>query len=310
MRLMPSQKTLSPATTARLGYIARTGLIVLLIAATIALAAHQYRLMQQLQTLQNAQQQSSDQLTSRLASTSQRLQTTQEEVSALANQQETQQEVLANLDRRMSNVDGQVSQIRKFQQTDPELLAKYSKTYFLNEHYTPSSLATIPETYRHPPDEEEEFHSLVWPKLRAMLEEAADDGVELQIVSAFRSFEEQQELKTHYNVVYGEDQANQFSAPQGYSEHQLGTTVDFTTPELGENFEQIDQTEGYDWLLRNAHEYGFILSYPEDNSYYQFEPWHWRYVGEELAQKLERENKHFYDLSQRTIDTYRDDFFD
>ncbi|MDO8660010.1 MAG: M15 family metallopeptidase, partial [Candidatus Parcubacteria bacterium] len=99
-------------------------------------------------------------------------------------------------------------------------------------------------------------------------------------------------------------------ADQGYSEHQLGTTVDFTTPKIGGSFEKIDKEPAYQWLLENAHRYGFILSYPEGNSYYQFEPWHWRFVGVNLAIELKKQNINFYDMPQREIDTYLISIFD
>jgi len=62
--------------------------------------------------------------------------------------------------------------------------------------------------------------------------------------------------------------------------------------------------------LANAHKYGFTLSYPEGNQYYVFEPWHWRFVGEDLARDLKRDERHFYDLDQRAIDGYLLEIFD
>jgi D-alanyl-D-alanine carboxypeptidase len=86
-------------------------------------------------------------------------------------------------------------------------------------------------------------------------------------------------LKSQYRVTYGAGTANSFSADQGYSEHQLGTTVDFTTPKVGGTLTGFDKTDSYKWLQNNAYKYGFILSYPSSNGYYIFEPWHWRFVG-------------------------------
>jgi D-alanyl-D-alanine carboxypeptidase len=111
-----------------------------------------------------------------------------------------------------------------------------------------------------------------------MLVVAENDGINLRIISAYRSFGSQSELKSSYLMTFGSG-ANKFSADQGYSEHQLGTALDFTTAELEANFINFDKTTAYQWLLNNAFKYGFILSYPEGNQYYQFEPWHWRFVG-------------------------------
>jgi len=56
---------------------------------------------------------------------------------------------------------------------------------------------------------------------------------------------------------------------------------------------KFNKTKAYQWLLNNAYKYGFILSYPENNEYYIYEPWHWRFVGIKLATKLHNENKFF-----------------
>nr|MBP9757535.1 M15 family metallopeptidase [Candidatus Paceibacterota bacterium] len=128
--------------------------------------------------------------------------------------------------------------------------------------------------------------------------------------SAYRSFDTQETLKEGYKVRYGAGTANSFSADQGYSEHQLGTTLDFTMPELGTGLVGFDKTPGFPWLKDHAHEYGFILSYPKGNGHFVFEPWHWRYVGVELASRLHQEGKSFYDLDQRLIDTYLISFND
>ena len=72
----------------------------------------------------------------------------------------------------------------------------------------------------------------------------------------------------------------------------------------------FETTTEYAWLQNNAYKYGFTLSYPENNEYYVYEPWHWRFVGTELAQKLHDDNLYFYDMDQRTIDEYLISIFD
>ena len=117
-------------------------------------------------------------------------------------------------------------------------------------------------------------------------------------------------MKSTYKFTYGSGTANAFSADQGYSEHQLGTTVDFTTEAIGGAFAGFDKTSAYTWLNENAYRYGFVLSYPKNNTYYVFEPWHWRFVGVALATRLHSENRNFYDLDQREIDQYLISLFD
>ena len=72
----------------------------------------------------------------------------------------------------------------------------------------------------------------------------------------------------------------------------------------------FDTTEAYTWLQKNAYKYGFVLSYPKDNGFYIFEPWHWRFVGQKLAGDLHDDGKFFYDLDQRDIDKYLISLFD
>lgn len=216
-----------------------------------------------------------------------------------------------SLGNQVGEIASTVGTLKKLSETDKELLQKYSKVYFLNENYIPSSLGVIDKKYVYQlKDKDLELHSKVLPNLHRMLDVASSSGLKLEVISAYRSFGEQAGLKSAYKVTYGAGSANQFSADQGYSEHQLGTTIDFTTPKIGDTFSGFSKTPEYDWLIAHAHEYGFIISYPKDNGYYQFEPWHWRFVGIKLATMLHNEKKSFYDLDQRDIDKYLITIFD
>ena len=209
----------------------------------------------------------------------------------------------------VGELTGTVGVIQKLQRTDKELLEKYSKVYFLSEHYTPSQLVDLESKYLMKKDKPEQVFSNVSPFFQRMMTAANNEGIGLEVVSAYRSFGEQAIVKQGYKVVYGSG-ANQFSADQGYSEHQLGTTLDFTTPEIKAIFDGFEKTKAYKWLTENAHKFGFALSYPPSNSYYQFEPWHWRFVGVALATKLHDEGKFFYDFPQRDIDAFLINIFD
>lgn len=197
----------------------------------------------------------------------------------------------------------------KVSKTDRELLQKYSKVYFLNENYIPGSLATITPEYLFAKEKPLFIHANVAGYLDRLLDAATSTGTPLVVLSAYRSFGTQAQLKSTYVTTYGSG-ANKFSAEQGYSEHQLGTTVDLATPLLGVADLRFEKTPAYLWLTQHAHKYGFVLSYPKLNAYYQFEPWHWRFVGVFLATKLHDEGKYFYDMDQREIDTYLVNIFD
>lgn len=220
------------------------------------------------------------------------------------------QERLGGFENTVGDISGTVDVLEKLKDTDREILQKYSKVFFLSEHYAPARLAQIEPEYTYNEDRPEKISALVRPYLEDLLNQAQDNNVALYVKSAYRSFEEQKALKGAYTTTFGAGTANAFSAEQGYSEHQLGTTVDFVASRQGALTEAFDKTSGYQWLVDNAHKYGFIISYPKSNMYYIYEPWHWRYVGIKLATYLHNHDKYFYDLEQREIDEYLPGLFD
>jgi LAS superfamily LD-carboxypeptidase LdcB len=221
----------------------------------------------------------------------------------------TQQNIDA-VNTKVGGVEQTVGTIQKLSQIDPELLKKYSKVYFLNENYVPAHLLDIPNEYLYNEKDPQKFLTEAWPFLKKLFDAAKANSVTIYVQSAYRSFGNQQSLKSLYTVVYGAGTSNSFSADQGYSEHQLGTTIDFITTGLGGTTDGFEKTGTYQWLLGNAYRFGFVLSYPKGNSYYVYEPWHWRFVGVTLATYLHDNNLNFYDVDQRTIDAYLINIFD
>ncbi|MDB5194450.1 MAG: peptidase and DD-carboxypeptidase VanY/endolysin [Parcubacteria group bacterium] len=228
----------------------------------------------------------------------------------LEGQLQSAEDTLTSFGAQVSDLTGTVGTLKKLSETDQELLKKYSKVYFLNENYIPSGLSEIDQKYVYTKGKVLEIHTKVKPHLESLIDAANSTGLNLLVISAYRSFGTQSSLKSSYKVTYGAGTANSFSADQGYSEHQLGTAVDFTTPKVGDTFSGFSKAPEYQWLVNNAYRYGFILSYPEGNTYYTFEPWHWRFVGTALALMLHNENRRFYDLDQREIDKYLVTIFD
>ncbi len=210
---------------------------------------------------------------------------------------------------QIDEVTNTVETLQRLTKTDPELLQKYSKVYFLNENYTPSALTEIDSKYLYDKNKHLQFHDRAWIFLKKLLDDAQESGNPLLVISAYRSFGTQATLKSSYKVTYGAGSANSFSADQGYSEHQLGTTIDFTTTKVGSSFSGFQNTGAFTWLEDNAYKYGFILSYPKNNSYYVYEPWHWRFVGLDLATSLHNNHQNFYDLDQRQVSSYLANFF-
>ncbi|MEK7588349.1 MAG: M15 family metallopeptidase [Patescibacteria group bacterium] len=230
--------------------------------------------------------------------------------SSLALVIEQEQQKNASLKEEFGQISLKLNTLAKLSATDKELLKKYSKNYFLNEHYVPISLTTIDQRYLSNTSSNSQIHSNVLPYLQAMLISANNEGAMLKVQSAYRSFTTQSGLKSAYSVTYGAGTANKFSADQGYSEHQLGTTVDFTTEKTKGVLSGFDKTPEYEWLLNNAYRFGFVISYPKGNSYYIYEPWHWRFVGIQLATRIRQDNTYFYNMDQRVIDSYLASIFD
>lgn len=235
----------------------------------------------------------------------------EQENSEIKNQLQEEQGKGALFEEQVSVIGKTIAEIQKIQNTDAELLKKYSKIYFLNENYKPEGLTTIPTEYLANQKSTIEIHTKVAPFLLRMLQASSEyaSTSPLRVISGFRSFEDQKSLKSNYKVSYGAG-ANKFSADQGYSEHQLGTTVDLSNVKLGLGYTQMGSSPSLEWLHSHAHDYGFILSYPKGNDHYMYEPWHWRFVGVALATSLHDRGLHFYDIDQREIDSYIGKLFD
>lgn len=119
---------------------------------------------------------------------------------------------------------------------------------------------------------------------------AQEDDFELQAISSFRSYDYQQELYEGYLEQYGNDNTEGMSARPGHSEHQTGLALDIDSDD-GQHALQTSfgQTDAGQWLAEHAHEYGFVIRYPEDEqdvTGFQYEPWHLRYFGEQFATRI------------------------
>lgn len=123
-----------------------------------------------------------------------------------------------------------------------------------------------------------------------MQEAARQDGVNLNPISGFRTAAVQQELFENQVQKLGSvEAASRLSSPPGYSEHHTGYAIDIGDQSDPTNDLKLTFTEtsAYRWLVEHARDYGFELSFPENNRQnVSFEPWHWRYVGSFAAQQV------------------------
>lgn len=156
----------------------------------------------------------------------------------------------------------------------------------------------LPSTYA--PGESKEARAA----FQEMAAEATLSGYDLIAFSTYRSFDYQTQLYDRYVTNDGQDAADRYSARPGYSEHQTGLAFDIGEQHFEQHFakESFGETEAGKWVAANAHKYGFIMRYPngsEKITGYMYEPWHFRYVGEELAVQVYEANvtlEEFLDL--------------
>ena len=121
---------------------------------------------------------------------------------------------------------------------------------------------------------------------REMVNDAKKDGIKLWSVSAYRSYSTQNSLYNRYVSNDGKQKADTYSARPGHSEHNLGLAVDINCASSSRHFEK---TKEYKWLKDNSYKYGFIERYPLGKEFitgYKYEPWHFRYLGSEVATEV------------------------
>lgn len=122
-----------------------------------------------------------------------------------------------------------------------------------------------------------------WRRMRA---DAAVAGVELLMVSAFRSWQYQHDLIAR-KLEKGQqiEDILKVNAAPGYSEHHSGRAIDIATPDCEVLTVGFEKTKAFQWLEQHATKHGFRLSYPRDNVYgIDYEPWHWCFQGFETDQ--------------------------
>lgn len=147
----------------------------------------------------------------------------------------------------------------------------------------------LPSTYA--PGESKEARTA----FQEMAAEAILSGYDLVAFSTYRSFDYQTQLYERYVTNDGQEAADRYSARPGYSEHQTGLAFDIGEQHFEQHFarESFGETEAGKWVAANAHKYGFIMRYPngsEKITGYMYEPWHFRYIGKELAPQVYEAN--------------------
>lgn len=162
-----------------------------------------------------------------------------------------------------------------------DILVLVNKNNQLPRDYSPNDLETINEFYAY---QDKQVRSFVKEAFERLSEDALILGYKIIVSSAFRDYEYQNLLYQGYVEEKGKDYADRCSARPGHSEHQTGLSIDVTGTNLDYNL--FEESNEFEWMRDNAHLYGFIMRYPkgkEDITGFKYEPWHYRYVGLEVA---------------------------
>ncbi len=163
--------------------------------------------------------------------------------------------------------------------TEPVIEQKDGITYV-------NGILLVNKKYALPKDYDPKVNKEAYSALLKMQKDAFVLGLDLSLVSGYRSYETQEDLFEKYKEKDGEEIANTYSAKPGYSEHQTGLAFD-----IGSVDRSFENTIEAKWIEENAHLYGFIVRYPKgktDVTGYIYEPWHIRYLGVDTATKVKQ----------------------
>ena len=163
-----------------------------------------------------------------------------------------------------------------------------NKYYYLKEEYVPDNLESINVKNA---NGDRKLVSNAKKAFEELSNTAAQEGLNIIAMSTYRSYEYQVNLYNRYVENDGKEEADTYSGRPGHSEHQTGLAVDVYNK--NETYTNFEKTKEFDWMQENAYKYGFILRFPkgkEKETGYQYESWHYRYVGKEAAKYIKEKD--------------------
>lgn len=166
-----------------------------------------------------------------------------------------------------------------------------NKHNYLTEDYVPENLENINSSYAL---SNMKMVSEAKNAFENLSKDAAKQNLKVIAMSTYRSYEYQVDLYNRYVKTDGKEAADTYSGRPGNSEHQTGLAVDVYN--VKETYTNFEKTKEYTWMQDNAYKYGFILRFPKDKENetgYEFESWHYRYVGLEAAKYIKEHNISF-----------------
>lgn len=182
--------------------------------------------------------------------------------------------------------------------TDPVTINDYSKTviankhYYLGEDYIPKDLVAFPREYTLDGDTNCKGTKEAVNAAIKMMDAARKEGLNLLINSAYRSYSDQDDVYNRYLKLYGNSYVDNYVVKPGFSEHQTGYAFDFASG----NSSIFANSKEYKWMIKNSYKYGFVYRFlkgKEEITQIKHEPWHYRYVGEEIALVMDKKELSF-----------------
>lgn len=162
-----------------------------------------------------------------------------------------------------------------------ELLVLVNKYHQLPAGFKQYNLVNMSREYTANDGKQYLLAGVAYEKYAQMSDAAKADGLSMKVISAYRTEDYQRNLYNNKVRTTGKINADNYSARPGHSEHQTGLAVDISSTKG-----TFEYTAEFKWLQKHAHEYGFILRYPKGKEWitgYSYEPWHYRYVGTDVA---------------------------
>ena len=176
---------------------------------------------------------------------------------------------------------------------DAKLVEKFSinmlvnKHRYLDEKYEPNDLMTIPSEYAS--EDDLKSSRIAFNAFKQMSDAASKEGLGIVINSAYRSYQDQIDIGEYYKKWYGQSYVDKYVAKPGYSEHQTGLAYDIGSRSVN----VFANSKEYEWMKNNAYKYGFIERFTKKYEHitgFRMEPWHYRYVGKDIAKYIHENN--------------------
>ena len=163
-----------------------------------------------------------------------------------------------------------------------------NRFYKLNSSFSGNDLKEIPLQYSYANNR---LNNDALTAYISLWRAARGNGFNLIANGSFRSYESQNSIYERNRAIDGTSRTDQIISRPGHSEHQTGYALDIHI--VGKTLSNFDSNDEFEWLIENAHTHGFILRYPKNKEHitgFNYEPWHFRYVGEEIATYIYKNN--------------------